>query len=62
MGCSLAEGTLDGGQVKCPCHGSHFRVTDGQVTQGPAAVAEPVFDVRPHDGRLQIRQRTPTSA
>lgn len=35
-GCSLAEGTLDGTTVTCPCHGSQFDVTSGAVIQGPA--------------------------
>ena len=36
MGCSLAEGTLDGITVTCPCHGSQFDVTAGAVVRGPA--------------------------
>lgn len=35
-GCSLAEGTLDGTTVTCPCHGSEFNVTTGAVLHGPA--------------------------
>ncbi|MFN2465761.1 MAG: catalase [Candidatus Dormibacteria bacterium] len=38
-GCSLAEGTLGGGTVTCPCHGSEFDVTTGAVVRGPAAEA-----------------------
>jgi len=36
MGCSLAQGTLDGTTVTCPCHGSQFDVTSGAVLRGPA--------------------------
>lgn len=36
LGCSLAEGTLDGTTVTCPCHGSQFDVTSGAVLRGPA--------------------------
>ena len=36
LGCSLAEGTLDGTTVTCPCHGSQFDVTSGAVRRGPA--------------------------
>lgn len=36
MGCSLAEGTLEGTTVTCPCHGSQFDVTSGAVLRGPA--------------------------
>ena len=34
--CSLAQGTLDGTTVTCPCHGSQFDVTSGKVLRGPA--------------------------
>ena len=36
MGCSLAEGKLEGTRVTCPCHGSEFDVTSGAVLRGPA--------------------------
>ena len=34
--CSLAKGRLDGTTVTCPCHGSQFDVTTGEVLRGPA--------------------------
>jgi nitrite reductase/ring-hydroxylating ferredoxin subunit len=36
MGCSLANGRLDGTTVTCACHGSQFDVTSGAVLRGPA--------------------------
>lgn len=36
MGCSLANGKLDGTTVTCACHGSQFDVTSGEVLRGPA--------------------------
>ena len=36
MGCSLAHGELDATTVTCPCHGSQFDVTSGNVIRGPA--------------------------
>jgi nitrite reductase/ring-hydroxylating ferredoxin subunit len=36
MGCSLANGELDGTVVTCACHGSQFDVTSGAVLRGPA--------------------------
>ena len=36
MGCSLADGELQGTTVTCPCHGSQFDVTSGAVLRGPA--------------------------
>ena len=35
-GCSLAKGKLQGTTVTCPCHGSQFDVTSGNVLHGPA--------------------------
>lgn len=35
-GCSLGAGRLDDTVVTCPCHGSQFDVTTGQVVRGPA--------------------------
>ena len=35
-GCSLSDGRLDGTTVTCPCHGSQFDVTSGEVLRGPA--------------------------
>jgi len=36
QGCSLAAGELDATTVTCPCHGSQFDVTSGDVLRGPA--------------------------
>jgi 3-phenylpropionate/trans-cinnamate dioxygenase ferredoxin subunit len=36
MGCSLANGKLEGTTVTCACHGSRFDVTSGAVLRGPA--------------------------
>jgi 3-phenylpropionate/trans-cinnamate dioxygenase ferredoxin subunit len=36
MGCSLANGDLEGITVTCACHGSQFDVTSGAVLRGPA--------------------------
>ncbi|MGH2652277.1 MAG: Rieske (2Fe-2S) protein [Actinomycetota bacterium] len=38
--CSLAEGDMEGLVIECPCHGSQFDVTTGEVLRGPAS--EPV--------------------
>ena len=56
-GGSLAEGEIEDGCVKCPLHGSLFRLTDGAVERGPAAGPQPAFDVREQDGRLEVRRR-----
>ncbi len=34
QGCLV--GSVRNGQIVCPCHHSHFSITDGAVTSGPA--------------------------
>lgn len=54
MGCSLSEGDLEETTVTCPCHGSRFDVTTGQVLRGPAMKPEPGYRVEVRDGALWI--------
>jgi nitrite reductase/ring-hydroxylating ferredoxin subunit/uncharacterized membrane protein len=56
-GCSLRDGEVDGHHVVCACHGSRFDLRTGALTRGPATAAQPSFDVRHHDGVLEIRRR-----
>jgi nitrite reductase/ring-hydroxylating ferredoxin subunit len=55
LGGPLSEGTLDGWTIRCPWHGSEFDVTDGCVRHGPATMPQPVWDVRVHDGWVELR-------
>jgi nitrite reductase/ring-hydroxylating ferredoxin subunit len=52
MGCSLAEGQLDGTTVTCPCHGSEFNVTTGEVVHGPAGEPVRSYPVRLANGAV----------
>jgi nitrite reductase/ring-hydroxylating ferredoxin subunit/uncharacterized membrane protein len=52
----LDAGTLEGGVVQCPWHGSRFRMRDGHVLTGPATVSEPRYDVRVRDGQVEIKR------
>ncbi len=54
MGCSLSEGDLEEATVTCPCHGSMFDVTSGEVLRGPARKPEPSYKVEVRDGALRI--------
>jgi nitrite reductase/ring-hydroxylating ferredoxin subunit len=54
-GCSLADGSVESGEVVCPCHGSRFRLEDGGLVRGPATTPQPAFDVRRRDGRIELR-------
>lgn len=58
--CSHAGGPLDEGHVEndcivCPWHHSKFRIADGTPTRGPAAAAQPLWDVRTENGRIMIK-------
>jgi nitrite reductase/ring-hydroxylating ferredoxin subunit len=54
LGCSLAEGKLDGQTITCPCHGSQFNVTTGAVLRGPAQEPVRSYGVRVQDDALQV--------
>ena len=54
LGCSLAEGYLETTIVTCPCHGSQFDVTTGEVLRGPARDPVRSFPVRVESGALRV--------
>ena len=51
----LAEGHFADGCVRCPWHGSTFRLADGKVVRGPAASSQPVYEARVTDGKVEVR-------
>lgn len=51
----LAEGTLIDGSLRCPWHGSVFRLCDGKALRGPAANSQPAWQVRLEEGRVLLR-------
>ena len=59
--CTHAGGPLDEGEivdgdaVRCPWHGSEFRLADGGVVRGPATVAQPCWEVKVENGRIHVR-------
>jgi nitrite reductase/ring-hydroxylating ferredoxin subunit/uncharacterized membrane protein len=53
----LHEGRVHDGQVTCPWHQSTFRLDDGSIVQGPATAPQPCYDVRVHDGAVEVRER-----
>jgi nitrite reductase/ring-hydroxylating ferredoxin subunit len=58
-GCSLSQGSLEGEEIVCACHGSRFDRRNGAVRHGPATSAQPAFQVRERDGRIEVRLLTP---
>jgi nitrite reductase/ring-hydroxylating ferredoxin subunit/uncharacterized membrane protein len=55
LGCSLADGQLEGDSVRCPCHGSRFALADGRVLDGPATLPQPAYETRGRDGQIEVR-------
>jgi nitrite reductase/ring-hydroxylating ferredoxin subunit/uncharacterized membrane protein len=51
----LAEGMLIDGSLRCPWHGSVFRLCDGKALRGPAATAQPAWQVRLEEGGVLVR-------
>jgi nitrite reductase/ring-hydroxylating ferredoxin subunit/uncharacterized membrane protein len=58
-GCSLSEGSVEGSEIVCSCHGSRFDLLGGAVRGGPATSAQPSFQVRVQDGRVEVRRLQP---
>ncbi|MCU1451413.1 MAG: iron-sulfur protein [Acidimicrobiales bacterium] len=55
----LHEGEFDDGCVRCPWHGSTFRLGDGDVVHGPATMPQPAYEVRVEDGKVLLRSAPP---
>ena len=58
LGGPLHEGVLVDGCVRCPWHGSTFRMDDGTVVRGPATATQPAYELRVDGDRIQARRRT----
>jgi nitrite reductase/ring-hydroxylating ferredoxin subunit len=54
-GCSLADGELEKETITCACHGSRFSLRDGSVLRGPATAAQPAYEVRESDGKVEVK-------
>jgi nitrite reductase/ring-hydroxylating ferredoxin subunit len=62
LGGPLSDGEITDGCVRCPWHGSTFRLSDGWNVTGPATAPQPCFDTRVTDGRVWVRLRTAAPA
>ena len=60
LGGPLSRGRLEEGDVvKCPWHGSRYRLEDGELVGGPSAFDQPCFEVRARDGQIEVRRSRP---
>ncbi|MFC5910152.1 Rieske (2Fe-2S) protein, partial [Streptacidiphilus monticola] len=51
-GCTV--GSVSGGTIVCPCHGSKYKITDGSVVQGPAPRPLAEKSVTVANGQLEL--------
>ena len=54
MSCILSNGTLRGGNITCPCHGSTFDVKTGSVVKGPAKKPEPAYQTKTEGEQILV--------
>jgi nitrite reductase/ring-hydroxylating ferredoxin subunit len=59
-GCPLSQGQVEGDEIVCACHGSRFDLRDGSVKGGPATAAQPAFQVRLQNDRVEVRRLQPS--
>ncbi len=50
----LSDGECADGLLRCPWHGSAFRLDDGSVARGPATAPQPCFETRTVGGAIQV--------
>lgn len=55
MGGPLSEGTLHNFEITCPWHRSTYHLEDGSIVHGPTAYPQPCYDVRIHEGKIEVR-------
>ncbi|WP_411118801.1 Rieske (2Fe-2S) protein [Streptomyces sp. 058-1L] len=60
MGGPLSEGEVTDGCIRCPWHGSTFRLSDGWNTSGPATAAQPAFTTRITGTLIEARLQHPS--
>ena len=53
--CPLSDGDLEGDRVVCFCHSGEFDVRTGAVLKGPPEEPVAVYELREHDGGLEIQ-------
>lgn len=57
LGGPLSEGKVEGDCIRCPWHGSTFRLDDGSVVESPATRPAQSFEARERNGQIELRSR-----
>ena len=52
QGCPV--GSVTGGEIVCPCHSSHFSISDGSPVSGPAPSPLPAKTVTVEGGQVSV--------
>ncbi|WP_242608648.1 Rieske (2Fe-2S) protein [Actinomadura formosensis] len=52
QGCTV--GSVANGLIRCPCHGSEFKIADGAVTKGPATKPLLEYPVQVKNGGIVV--------
>lgn len=55
LGGPLGDGEREGDVVTCPWHGSRFDLCSGRVVEGPAVFAQPRYEARTSDAKIEVR-------
>ena len=50
----LVDGTLEGSNVKCRCHGSTYDLKTGAIVKGPTTAPEPSYRVKIDNGAIYV--------
>lgn len=53
--CPLSGGLLEGATIMCQCHGSTYDLHTGMVLRGPSTEGLATYEVREHEGELQVK-------
>jgi nitrite reductase/ring-hydroxylating ferredoxin subunit len=56
LGGPLDEGEREGDTIICPWHRSRFDLRTGEVLAAPAVYAQPLYEARLRDGRIELRR------
>jgi nitrite reductase/ring-hydroxylating ferredoxin subunit len=54
---SLADGSLNGFEIKCPMHGSRFDLRTGEVIHGPARDPVPIYELKIDGNDIFIKKQ-----